>query len=347
MMARINAQILRSHVSTLFESAGMDAEKALVSAEILVEADMIGHNTHGVGLLPWYLDSLSNEELKGTGHYRVVQDREACVTWDGNNLAGPWLVAEAFAMACERVKRFGVVTVAIARSHHIGALAAYLVKVTEQGYIGMLSCSTASQARVAPFGGTRAQFTPDPIAYGFPTDGDPILIDISSSITTTSMTRDLAAKGERFPEAWALTAEGIPTNDPAAVTESGGTLMPLGGALKGHKGYGMALAIETMGQGLSGFGRSGQPKGMQLSVFLQVIDPAAFAGTDAFLREASHLANACRANPPPAGKPLVRVPGDNAARSRREALANGVIVDDAVIAKLKVHAQRLGTASLA
>ena len=207
-MARINHQTLISHAAALFEAGGMDREKAAVSAEVLVEADMIGHNTHGVGLLPWYLDALASGELKGSGAYRVVQDREACVTWDGNNLAGPWLVSEAFALACERVKRFGVVTVAIGRSHHIGALAAYLRKVTDQGYIGEISCSTTSQARVAPFGGTKAQFTPNPIAFGFPTDGDPILIDISSSITTTSMTRELAAKGERYPEAWALTADG-------------------------------------------------------------------------------------------------------------------------------------------
>ncbi len=345
-MAHINHEILQAHVAALFEAAGMDRDKSTTSAEILVEADMIGHTTHGVGLLPWYLDSLASGELKGSGAFHVVQDRESCITWDGNNLAGPWLVTEAFELACERVKRFGVVTVAIARSHHIGALAAYLRKVTQRGYIAELSCSTASQARVAPFGGTKAQFTPDPVAYGFPTDGDPILIDISSSITTTTMTRELAAKGERFPEAWALTAEGMPTEDPIAVTENGGTLMPLGGVLKGNKGYGLALAIETLGQGLAGFGRSGQPKGMQLSVFLQVIDPDAFAGRDAFLKEATHLANACRANPPPQGMPPVRVPGDNAAKHRREALAMGVAVDDSVLAKLKAQAARLGMASL-
>jgi L-lactate dehydrogenase len=343
-MARIDHQLLRSTSCRMLEAAGMDFDKAAVTAEVLVEAEMIGHTTHGVGLLPWYLDSLSSGELAGRGTYSIINDREACITWDGHNLAGPWLVSEAFRLAAERVAKCGVVTVAIARSHHIGALAAYLRKVTEKGYVAVLSCSTASQARVAPFGGTRAQFTPDPQAFGFPTDGDPILIDISSSITTTTMTRELAARGERFPEAWALTAEGKASDDPLDVTERGGTLMPLGGALKGHKGYGMALAIETMGQGLSGFGRSGQPKGMQLSVFLQVLDPEAFAGREAFLREATHLAEACRANPPAPGVASVRVPGDSAARHRREALSTGVPVEDSVLARLKVAGARHGVA---
>ena len=343
-MAQIDHAVLISACSTLLEAAGMDSDKASVTAGVLVEADMIGHATHGVGLLPWYLDSLGNGELKGSGTYSVINDRAACITWDGENLSGPWLVTEALALATERVKTYGVVTVAIARSHHIGALAAYLRRVTDKGLIAMLSCSTASQARVAPFGGTTPQFTPDPQAFGFPTDGDPILIDISSSITTTTMTRDLAARGERFPEAWALTAAGEPTDDPMDVTERGGTLMPLGGALKGHKGYGMALAIEALGQGLSGFGRSGKPAGMQLSVFAQVIDPDAFAGREAFLREATHLAESCRANPPAPGVASVRVPGDSAARHRREALEAGVTVDDLVLSRLKAAAQRLGVA---
>lgn len=343
-MARINHEVLGNVCASMLEAAGMDAGKASVTAEVLTEADMIGHATHGVGLLPWYLDSIANGELAGRGTYSVISDREACITWDGHNLAGPWLVTEAFDLATERVRKYGVVTVAIARSHHIGALAAYLRKVTDKGYIALLSCSTASQARVAPFGGTRAQFTPDPQAFGFPTDGDPILIDISSSITTTTMTRELAARGERFPEAWALTERGQPSDDPTDVTERGGTLMPLGGALKGHKGYGMALAIEVMGQGLSGFGRSIKPKGMQLSVFVQVIDPDAFAGREAFLRESTYLAEACRANPPTAGVSSVRVPGDSAARHRREALELGVTVDDTVLARLKAAAQRLGVA---
>jgi LDH2 family malate/lactate/ureidoglycolate dehydrogenase len=339
---RIPHTPLVHNATAMLAAAGMDAEKASCTAEVLVEADMIGHSTHGLGLLPWYIDALGSGELVGKGSVTVINDRQSCITWDGNNLAGPWLVTKAFELACDRARQFGVVTVAIARAHHIGALAAYLPKVAERGFMGEISCSTASQARVAPFGGTMALFTPDPVAYGFPTSGDPILIDISSSITTTSMTRELAAKGERFPEAWALTAEGSPTDDPIEVTDRGGTLMPLGGALKGHKGYGLALAIEARGQGLSGFGRSGKPKGMQLSVFLQVMDPEAFAGTTAFLRETSHLAEACRANPPPHGKPAVRVPGDSAALHRRDALERGVKIDAAVLEKLKACGSRLG-----
>lgn len=341
-MPRIDAMALRANAAGMLTAAGMEREMADIVAEVLVEADLIGHRTHGVGLLPWYLDALGNGEMIGRGEATVVADRGACLTWNGNGLPGPWLVTRAFDTASERTAEFGVVTVAISRAHHTGALAAYLRKVTERGLVAHISCSTASTMRMAPFGGTLPMMTPNPQAYGFPTDGDPILIDISSSITTTTHTRQLAERGERFPEAWALTAKGEPTDDPQEVTERGGTLMPLGGARKGHKGFSLALAIEALGQGLSGHGRAEAPQGMVLSVFLQVIDPAAFAGREAFIREASHLAEACRRNPPAPGVAKVRVPGDNAAVSRRQALEMGVALDEAIHARLRQKASDIG-----
>jgi L-lactate dehydrogenase len=342
MMPRIDAMALRANAAGMLTAAGMEREMADIVAEVLVEADLIGHRTHGVGLLPWYLDALGNGEMIGRGEATVVADRGACLTWNGNGLPGPWLVTRAFDTASERTAEFGVVTVAISRAHHTGALAAYLRKVTERGLVAHISCSTASTMRMAPFGGTLPMMTPNPQAYGFPTDGDPILIDISSSITTTTHTRQLAERGERFPEAWALTAKGEPTDDPQEVTERGGTLMPLGGARKGHKGFSLALAIEALGQGLSGHGRAEAPQGMVLSVFLQVIDPAAFAGREAFIREASHLAEACRRNPPAPGVAKVRVPGDSAAASRRQALEMGIALDEAIHARLRQKASDIG-----
>lgn len=341
-MPRIDAMALRANAAGMLTAAGMEREMADIVAEVLVEADLIGHRTHGVGLLPWYLDALGNGEMIGRGEATVVADRGACLTWNGNGLPGPWLVTRAFDTASERTAEFGVVTVAISRAHHTGALAAYLRKVTERGLVAHISCSTASTMRMAPFGGTLPMMTPNPQAYGFPTDGDPILIDISSSITTTTHTRQLAERGERFPEAWALTAKGEPTDDPQEVTERGGTLMPLGGARKGHKGFSLALAIEALGQGLSGHGRAEAPQGMVLSVFLQVIDPAAFAGREAFIREASHLAEACRRNPPAPGVAKVRVPGDSAAGSRRQALEMGIALDEAIHARLRQKASDIG-----
>ena len=195
---------------------------------------------------------------------------------------------------------------------------------------------------MAPFGGTSPVLTPNPLAIGFPTGGDPILIDLSASITTTTLTRTLAARGERYPEQWALTAAGEPTDDPREVTERGGTLLPLGGTHKGYKGFGLALMVDVLTQGLADFGREDPPAPMSLAVFVQVIDPDAFGGRAAFVRRAGFVADACRAVPPVPGVSGVRVPGDGAARARRAALEHGVPVDAAVLDRLAGRAAGLG-----
>ena len=167
-MIRVDADRFRAGITDLFAGAGMDADKAAIVAEMLVEADLIGHSTHGSGLVEGYLDALASGELNGRGTYEVVADRGACVTWRGNRLPGAWLVRRALDLACERVPQFGVVTVAIGGSHHTGALAAYLRPVTERGFVAEICCSTTSAARMAPFGGTAAGADPESARHRLP-----------------------------------------------------------------------------------------------------------------------------------------------------------------------------------
>ncbi|WP_435167579.1 Ldh family oxidoreductase [Falsirhodobacter sp. 1013] len=345
-MPRIPHATLRAFAETMLTRAGMEADKAAATAEILVEGDMIGHDTHGVSLISWYLDALADGSMNGVGGYEVVADRGATFVWDGRFLPGAWLFTEALDQAMDRVATHGVVTAAIRNCHHTCALSAYLRRVTERGLIAQISCSNPGASRVAPFGGRKPVLTPNPLAVGLPTRSDPMLIDVSTSIATTTMTQQLAKKGERFPEAWALTAEGRPTDDPSEVTERGGSLMPLGGALKGHKGFGLALMVDVLGQGLSGRGRANTENGtFAQSAFLQVMDPEAFSGLDVFTEQAEWTAEACRTNPPAAGNDgPVRVPGDSAARKRREALDKGVDISAELAAKLARAAERVNVA---
>ncbi|MFC3567865.1 Ldh family oxidoreductase [Paracoccus simplex] len=344
---RYDRSELLAYAEALLTRAGMEPDKAAVTAEILIEGDMIGHDTHGLQLMPWYLECLAEGSLNGIGSYEVVADKGAGFVWDGRLLPGAWLLTRALAQAMERVRDHGIVGAAIRNCHHTCALSAYMRRATDRGLIVQLSVSNPAARRMAPYGGTRAVLTPNPLAMGFPTSGDPILVDLSSSITTTTMTQLLAKRGERYPEPWGLTAEGQPTDDPREITERGGTMMPLGGASKGHKGYGLALIVDLLGQGLSGKGRANTqaPGPLAQSVFLQVIDPAFFAGLDAFTGQSDWLAEACRSNPPaPWNSGAVRVPGDAASARRREALRLGVPVAGNDWQRLARHAERLGVA---
>jgi L-lactate dehydrogenase len=335
------ASDLRAFGAALFRAAGLDGDKPEVSAAVLVDADLMGHTTHGLALAPRYLQEIGSGSMHGTGDQRVVSDRGACVCWDGNRLPGVWLTSKAVDLAIERAGTYGTVTVAIGNSHHIGCLAAYLPRATDQGYLAIVSSSDPSQKTVAPFGGKDPVFTPNPVAVGIPTGGDPILLDTSASITTNNMGARLVREGRTFPGLWALSAGGEPTDDPKVLT-AGGTILPAGGLDHGHKGYAWALLVEALTQGLAGFGRAGQPKGWGACVFVQVIDPSAFGGHEAFTRETGWLANACRSVAPRPGVERVRVPGESALARRRDAEAHGVALYPGVIDALRPAAEKLG-----
>jgi len=324
----------------LFAAAGCDAGKASAIAEHLVEADLMGHTTHGLAQAGAYLEELESGAMVKTGEPKVIADRPAALTWDGGFLPGVWLVRNALDLAIERARKFGIAAVAIRRSHHIGCLSVYLRQATEQQMMCIVACSDPSDATMAPFGGTTPVFTPDPIAIGIPTKGDPIMVDISSSITTNAMTGRLKREGKRYPGKWALDKSGQPTDDPAAIA-GGGTLLPTGGADHGHKGYGLALTVEAMTQGLSGYGRAEKPTIWGANVYVQVMDPAAFGGTENYLRETSWVADLCRQSPPPAGKAKVRLPGEQASQRRRQGLANGLALYPGIMAGLEGWAKKL------
>ena len=181
---------LNKFCTSVFKKLGMDDEKAKDTSEILVEADMMGHSTHGVRLLPLYIKDVEAGNMKPSGNQITLNDTGSCITIDGDNLPGIWLTKQGLKLSSERAKIYGVSTVLIKNSHHNGALAAYLLPVVEKGLVPMIKCSVPSAATVAPFGGTKALLTPDPMALAFPTNGEPVIIDISASITTNNMIAD-------------------------------------------------------------------------------------------------------------------------------------------------------------
>lgn len=343
MSPRPSAAALREFASALLTRVGLDAAKAAAVAEILVEGDLLGHTTHGLALLPQYLAEAEKGGMRRSGEPEVVSDFPAAVTWDGRRLPGPWLVLCALELAASRAKQYGTCSIAIRRSHHIGCLAAYLKRVTDQGLMVILTCSDPNVCSVAPFGGRREVFTPNPLAAAWPTDGEPVILDVSMSITTNGLTKRLHTEGKRFPGIWALTADGEPTDDPAALyTSPPGTLLPTGGLDHGHKGYAFALLVEALTGALAGHGRADPKEGWGATVFIQVFQPACFGGSDAFRRQTTHLAEVCRTTPPRPGIERVRLPGEAGLRRRAEQMVHGVELHPAILPALRPWAEKLG-----
>ena len=320
-------------------------DRAEVVAEVLVEADLLGHDTHGLDMLARYLDELAAGRMTRAGEPETLRDSGTALTWDGRRLPGPWLVKRAIATARERLAAHPTVTVVIRRSHHIGCLQAYLKPVTDEGLVILLTCSDPSGAGVTPHGGVASRLTPNPLAAGFPTAGAPVLLDVSMSTTTNALTKRLHDEGGRLPGPWLVDADGRATDDPAVLFGARrGAVLPLGGLDLGHKGFALALLIEALTSGLAGHGRADAPKEWGASVFLQLIDPGAFAGRGAFVRETTRLAELCRTTPVAAEKPPVRLPGERALARRAAQLKDGVGLRAGILDALRPWADRLGVA---
>ncbi|TXL68984.1 Ldh family oxidoreductase [Zeimonas arvi] len=342
---RFDAAALTAFGEALLRGAGLDAGKARDVAEVLVEGDLLGHDTHGLHLLGGYLGELEKGSMTVDGDPRVIAERSAVATWDGRRLPGPWLVRRAIAWGAPRAREHGAATVAIRRSHHIACLAAYLEQPARDGLMVVIASSDPAVASVAPFGGTQPVFTPNPLAVGIPASGGPMMIDISASITTNGMSNRLKAAGQRGAHPWWLDADGKPSDDPVVLfTQPPGTILPLGGLDAGHKGYGLALTIEALTGGLAGHGRADPSEGWGATVFVQIYDPAAFAGSEAFLRQSDWVADACHASQPRDPARPVRLPGERGLRLRAEQLAQGVALHPAIMPALGPWAGKLGVA---
>ncbi len=340
---RYSAKTLVDFATTLLDKAGMEREKSIIVAEILVEGDLLGHDTHGLQLLAPYLEDISKGELSLSGQPRVIADLPAAVAWDGMRLPGTWLTAKAVDLACERAKIHGTCTVTIARGHHIACLAAYLRRATDRGLMILVISSAPENHSVAPFGGKAGVITPNPIAAGWPTHGDPVMIDVSMSITTNGMVARLNQEGRRLPGKWLIDANGKPTDDPAVMfSDPPGALLPIGGIEYGHKGYALGLLVEAMTMGLCGHGRTDPVEGWTGEVFVQVLNPALFGGEENFLRQTTWIAEACRAISPQPDVQRVRLPGETGLKRRENQLQHGIELYPSIMTVLAPWADEFG-----
>ena len=335
-MKKYKFENLAEFASKILIKAGLAYEKAKTVGELLVTADAMGHKTHGLAFLPIYIRALKQGVMKQDGEPDILKDKGPILAWHGKRLSGIWLVDEAVKVACKRAKAFGLCLMTIQEAHHTGCLATFLPQITAQGLVGYIAVSGPSGKTVVPFGGKTPVLTPNPFAMGIPTNGTPILIDVSSSITTNSMAAQLQKQNKSFAGKWAQDANGIATTDPSVLSKGKkGGLLPIGGEEYGHKGFALAIMVEALSQGLAGYGRADKPTESQTNVFIQVIAPEAFAGIESFKRQTSHLVNACLESDPIDIKNPVRLPGASAMKGLMEAKQNGLELSIEELASLE------------
>lgn len=321
----IPASEVEDWLSLMMEAAGLDERGRRPLARQMVEADLLGHHTHGAALLKMYLQRLANGQMNTASQRTLIASRPAVQAWDLNGSVGAWALDELTPWLLDAVETFGQSALTLARSSHIGNLQAHMLPFVEKGLLVLLSTTTPSVRSVAPPGGTVAVTTTNPIAFGAPTRGLPILVDTTTSIASNNYFRTLASKGLQAPDDWLRDPHGNPTTDPNTLAQSPpGSIETLGAPDAAHKGFALGLMSEVFALALSGWGRVRASDRSCSSVYLTIIDPAAFGGEGVFLDEVDALVRSIHASNGQDSSVTPRVPGERAMLARKHQMTNGI-----------------------
>lgn len=340
--ARVPAERLAAFVAAVLARLGVPEDGARIAAEALVAADLEGVASHGVMLVPMYVDRLVAGSVSRAGEATVVHDGGAALVLDAGNALGQITSHQAVRLLSGRAPAHGLASVAVRNAFHFGAAGYWARLLADAGLVGIALCNTRP-LMPAP-GGAERVVGNNPVAIAFPcADGAPLVLDMASSATAMGRIRLAESAGQPIPEGWAVDGEGRPTTDPATAIK--GLLLPAAGP----KGFGLALMIDLLCGGLSGgaigaevkplYGDPAVPYGCA-HLFL-AIDPARFGVEDALAARVAAFARSVRESKPAPGVERVYAPGDVEA-ARRTANAGACPVPADVLEKLVAVGQRCG-----
>ena len=343
---RATADQLRRLTSAILRSGGSADPEADLVADHLVQANLAGHDSHGVGMIPTYVRHLQAGLVVPNTRAKLVKDDGPTLMFDGGRGYGRCVAGEAMAAAIERCRQTGVVALTLANAHHIGRVGAYGELATAAGLVSLHFVNVADhRAIVAPFRGTDARFVTNPVCIALPgTDRQPpLLLDMATSAIAMGKVRVARNEGKPVPEGVLIDPAGQPTRDPNVMyREPHGALRPFGG----HKGYALAVVTELLAGALSG-GPTIQPGNPRLggvinNMLAVLIDPARLAGVDWLRREVDGFVDYVKASPPANPDEPVLVPGDPERIAREERARTGIVVDPTTWEEILEAAEKLG-----
>jgi hydroxycarboxylate dehydrogenase B len=328
---QLSAEKLTKFIAQLFLAAGVAESDANEVATSLVESNLRGHESHGVLRVGDYLDALRIGELCSGVEWQVLTETPAVLVADGRRGFGQVLARRLVVALAEKCRPLGIACGTLKNCGHVGRLAEWVELAARHGFAAMMSVNDNGVLKcVAPPGGLEARISTNPLGLAVPTSGEPLVLDLSTSVVANGKVKAKLLAGEPCPPGWLQDANGNPTTDPASrFSENSGTLLPLGGEAQGYKGFGLGLLLDVLIGGLSGGScPPAEPDEIGTNNVLMVLwDSARFAGTSHFLGEADKLVEYVRSTPRKPGVDRITLPGDRSAAIRRERQVNGIPLD--------------------
>ena len=334
MQKTIHVQELRSQCATVLIACGSTGEEAGKVAANLVMANLSGHDSHGVGMLPRYVDAVLEGGLKPNASVRIVLDTGSLLTLNGQRGYGQIVGEQAMDLAIGRAKTHGSCIMSLADSHHLGRIGHFAEMAVAQELVSLHFVNVLSRPVVAPFGGADGRYGTNPCCIGVPLKGrEPFVLDFATSRVAQGKMRVAHNEGRRVAPGTLIDEDGLPTTDPGVVVvpQSKG----LFGALLAfgeHKGYGLAVACELLGGALTGSGTWHQPTDPAVRAIVNgmlsiVIDPARIGSQTAFEQEALAFVDWLKAGPVAPGFDAVQIAGEPERACRLQRQSEGITVD--------------------
>jgi len=322
---------LEQTIAKLLETAGSEQPEAAKVSHHLVEANLLGHDSHGVGMVPRYVGNLIDKTLVPNQSVKIERNDGAFVVADGQRGYGQRVAAEAMDVAIESCKSSGLTLLALRNAHHIGRVGSYGQQALDAGLVSLHFVNVTDHGTtVAPFGGSDGRFVTNPICMSMPgTDTQPpLLLDMATSTVAHGKVRVAHNEGKTVADGLLVDSKGQPTNDPGVMfREPIGAMTPVGG----HKGYGLATFCELLAGALTGHGtiQPGNERrgGIVNNMLAILIDPEQLVERAWLEREVEETVKYFKGSPAADPAKPVMVAGDPERASRAARVSNGVPID--------------------
>jgi len=345
--ARYSAEDLTALSAAVFAAYGVPEADARLAAEVLIDADLSGIESHGIAHLPWhpgYAPGFKRGLINPRPEVKVLRDSPVAATWDGGSGLGVLIATKAMRATIAKAEATGMGMIAVTNGQHFGAAGYYARLAAERDMIGMAMCNVVPIA-VASGSLDRAYGT-NPIAFGAPVlDDHPFLLDAATTAVAGGKLEIAQRQGKKIPAGWAVDGEGNDTDDPG-ILRKGGALQPLGSHVEtsSHKGYGLGLMVDILTGVLPGMGSAIFEGSRMQGWWFMAVRIDAFRDVADFKADMKRMVDHLRALRPRPGVEAVLVPGDPEAGAREDRTRNGIPLDEETIEQLKALAEELALA---
>ena len=319
---------------TMLSAKGATTENADIVARHLANANLAGHDSHGFIRIPQYFDDIETGRLDPKASPEIVSDNGSTVQVNGNDSFGQVVASFSTELAINKAKKHGVSVVGMGNLGHTGRIGTYTEIVANSGMTGMMFTGFVGGTvgnNVAPFGGSARRLGTNPISMAFPYKKNcPILLDFATSIAAEGKLRVYKARNKKLPDNWVIDKNGIPTDDPNAYYE-GGAILPVGGTIGGHKGFGLSMMVSLMGAVMGSIGLTSPDNGPvdKVGSSIIAINLKSLSSINHFSQEVSDIVGYIKNTPKMEGVDEILFPGEIEFNTRNQRIANGVEIEDA------------------